>query len=95
MTRFSTRLTAVVSLAAVAALTVALTGCQTATPGDGGDAGSGYVTDGKLTIGTGEPAYYPWVIDDKPESGQGFEAAIAYAVAEQLGFDKSDVVWVR
>ncbi len=56
---------------------------------------SGYVTDGKITIGTGEPAYYPWVIDDAPESGEGFEAAIAYAVAEELGFAPDDVVWVR
>ena len=53
------------------------------------------VTDGKLTIGTGEPAYPPWVEDDKPESGQGFEAAVAYAVADKLGFAKEDVVWVR
>jgi polar amino acid transport system substrate-binding protein len=48
-----------------------------------------------LTIATGEPAYYPWVIDDAPESGQGFEAAVAYAVAEQLGYEKSAVKWVR
>jgi polar amino acid transport system substrate-binding protein len=54
-----------------------------------------FVTDGKLTIATGEPAYYPYVIDDAPESGEGFEAAVAYAVAEQLGFDDDDVVWVR
>ncbi len=47
------------------------------------------------TIATGEPAYYPWVIDDAPESGEGFESAIAYAVAEQLGFDADDVVGVR
>ncbi len=53
------------------------------------------MTEGKLTIGTGSPAYYPWVIDDAPESGEGFEAAIAYAVAEQLGFAAEDVVWVR
>jgi len=53
------------------------------------------ITTGKLTIATGEPAYYPWVIDDAPETGEGFEAAIAYAVAEQLGFAKTDVVWVR
>ncbi len=53
------------------------------------------VTDGKLTIGTGEPAYPPWVEDDKPESGQGFEAAVAYAVADKLGFAKEDVVWIR
>ena len=53
------------------------------------------VTDGKLTIATGEPAYYPWIIDDKPETGNGFEGAVAYAVAKQLGFDAADVVWVR
>ncbi len=53
------------------------------------------LTTGKLTVATGEPAFYPWVIDDAPESGEGFEAAVAYAVAQQLGFAKEDVVWVR
>ena len=53
------------------------------------------LTTGKLAIATGEPAYYPWVIDDKPESGQGFESAVAYAVAKQLGFAAEDVSWVR
>lgn len=99
MARFTFRQSATAALAAAAALAVVLTGCQTGGTdggtGAGSDSGSGYVTDGKLTIGTGEPAYYPWVIDDAPESGEGFEAAIAYAVAEQLGFDKDDVVWVR
>jgi len=52
-------------------------------------------TPGKLTIATGKPAYSPWVEDDKPESGKGFEAAVAYAVAEKLGFAKEDVVWKR
>ncbi|MGA0119737.1 MAG: ABC transporter substrate-binding protein [Candidatus Nanopelagicaceae bacterium] len=50
---------------------------------------------GVLTIATGEPAYYPWVIDDAPESGEGFEAAVAYAVAAQLGYDATAVKWVR
>lgn len=53
------------------------------------------LTSGKLAIGTGEPAYFPWVIDDAPESGEGFEAAVAYAVAAQLGFASEDVSWVR
>jgi polar amino acid transport system substrate-binding protein len=53
------------------------------------------LTSGKLAIATGEPAYFPWVIDDAPESGEGFEAAVAYAVATQLGFAKEDVSWVR
>ena len=50
---------------------------------------------GKLTIATGQPAYEPWVMNDKPESGEGYEAAVAYAVADKLGFKKSDVVWTR
>jgi len=78
--------------AGVLALGLGLAGCQT--PADGGSA-SDYVTEGKITIATGDPAYYPYVIDDAPESGEGFEAAVAYAVAEQLGFDADDVVWVR
>jgi len=53
------------------------------------------VTSGKLTVATGNPAFGPWVIDDKPETGQGFEAAVAYAVADELGFAKENVVWVR
>ena len=53
------------------------------------------VTAGKLTIATGEPAYYPWIIDDKPETGNGFEGAVAYAVAKQLGFTNDEVVWTR
>jgi len=53
------------------------------------------IEDGVLTIATGEPAYYPWVIDDAPQSGEGFEAAVAYAVATQLGFSNDEVKWVR
>lgn len=53
------------------------------------------LTEGKFTIATGNPAYYPWVIDDAPESGSGFEAAVAYAVAAEMGFAADDVVWVR
>lgn len=50
-------------------------------------------TSGKLTIATDEPAYEPWFKDDKPADGEGFESAVAYAVAKQLGYDKSAVVW--
>ncbi len=53
------------------------------------------LADGKLTIATGNPAYFPWVLDDAPESGKGFEAAVAYAVAEEMGFAADDLVWVR
>lgn len=50
-------------------------------------------TSGKLTIATDEPAYEPWFKDGKPANGEGFESAVAYAVAKQLGYDKSAVVW--
>ncbi|MFC3576206.1 ABC transporter substrate-binding protein [Streptomyces yaanensis] len=50
-------------------------------------------TSGKLTIATDEPAYEPWFKDDKPSNGKGFESAVAYAVAKQLGYDDSAVVW--
>ena len=53
------------------------------------------LTDGTLTIGTGSPAYSPWVENDKPESKEGFEAALAYAVAGELGFADANVKWVR
>lgn len=48
-----------------------------------------------LTIATGEPAYEPWVLNDAPEKGEGFEAAVAYAVAKQLGYTNDQVKWVR
>ena len=57
---------------------------------------------GRLTVGTDNPAYPPWFggqekgvwkISD-PYSGEGFESAVAYAVAEQLGFAKDEVDWV-
>jgi polar amino acid transport system substrate-binding protein len=62
------------------------------------------VTQGTLTIGTDNPAYPPyfagghakgseWKLND-PNDGKGFESAIAYAVADQLGFSKKDVKWV-
>jgi polar amino acid transport system substrate-binding protein len=50
---------------------------------------------GRLTIGTDEPAYEPWFTDNKPENGQGFESAVAYAVAERLGYTRDEVVWTR
>jgi polar amino acid transport system substrate-binding protein len=54
------------------------------------------VTADKLNIATGEPAFPPYVINDAtPEDGQGFEAAVAMAVARELGFDASKVTWSR
>ncbi|GAA3443125.1 ABC transporter substrate-binding protein [Planomonospora venezuelensis] len=50
-------------------------------------------TPGKLTVGTDKPAYEPWFKDDDPANGEGFESAVTYAVATQLGFAKDEVVW--
>jgi polar amino acid transport system substrate-binding protein len=51
------------------------------------------VNDGVLTVGTDSPAFPPWFQDDEPTNGQGFESAVAYAVAEELGFTEDQVTW--
>ncbi len=51
------------------------------------------INPGMLTIGTDTPAYPPYFLDDDPSNGEGFESAVAYAVAAQLGFAPTDVKW--
>ncbi|MEZ0066192.1 polar amino acid transport system substrate-binding protein [Streptacidiphilus sp. MAP12-20] len=51
------------------------------------------LTAGTLTIGTDDPAYDPWFSDNKPDNGKGFESAVAYAVAKQLGYENGKVAW--
>jgi polar amino acid transport system substrate-binding protein len=51
------------------------------------------VKDGQLTVGTDKPAYPPYFEDDDPSNGKGFESAVAYAVAGELGFTKDEVTW--
>ncbi|MCP9273517.1 ABC transporter substrate-binding protein [Mycolicibacterium arenosum] len=88
-------------LAAVSLLTA--TACapadDTATPSAAPDSCSKdalpTLTKGNLTFGTDQPAYPPWFVDDDPANGKGFESAVAYAVADKLGYGKDDVVWVR
>jgi polar amino acid transport system substrate-binding protein len=48
---------------------------------------------GTLTVGTDKPAFPPYFVDDDPTNGKGFESAVAYAVADELGFAKRDVKW--
>ncbi|SDS52479.1 ABC transporter substrate-binding protein [Microlunatus soli] len=50
-------------------------------------------TKGTFTIGTDKPAYAPWFVDDDPSNGKGYESTVGYAIADQLGFDKSKVKW--
>ena len=60
------------------------------------------VADGSLTIATDNPAFPPWFQDAEgapwdpttAPTGEGYEAAVAYAVAEQLGFAQDEVSWV-
>ena len=51
-------------------------------------------TAGTLTVATDSPAFGPWFSDDKPSNGKGFESAVAYAVAKQLGYETGQVKWV-
>jgi polar amino acid transport system substrate-binding protein len=48
---------------------------------------------GQLTVATDKPAYPPYFVSDDPTNGKGFESAVAYAVAGQLGFKRADVKW--
>lgn len=51
------------------------------------------VEAGTLTVGTDRPAYPPYFIGDDPTNGKGFESAVAYAIAERLGFARDEVRW--
>ncbi len=50
---------------------------------------------GQLTVGTDSPAYTPWFVGNDPSNGKGYESAVAFAVAKELGFSASQVKWVR
>jgi polar amino acid transport system substrate-binding protein len=47
-----------------------------------------------LTVATDNPVFTPWFEKNKPSNGLGYESAVAYAIAHQLGFSNSQVVWV-
>jgi polar amino acid transport system substrate-binding protein len=96
--------------AAVAALTAGLAACGTGTSTGSGPASPGASTaaatcsqaalqkmlyqPGVLTVATDNPVYPPWFVANKPANGKGYESAVAYAIATQLGFSKSQVKWV-
>ena len=52
------------------------------------------LTPGKLTVGTGDPVYPPWMLNNDPAGGEGFENGLIYALAAEMGFERDDVVWV-
>ena len=94
---------ALLLLVALTALTIAACG------DDEGDSGStssqsvaadscsksqlALVNSGQLTVGTDKPAFPPYFEDDDPTNGKGFESAVAYGVAKNLGFSNADVKW--
>jgi polar amino acid transport system substrate-binding protein len=95
------------TLAALAATALAVSACAPQEEADdaaaSGSSGGGTCTPADLdtlepetlTIATDEPAYEPWFAGDEPENGEGFEAAVAYAVAEELGYTEDQVAWTR
>ena len=103
MPSIRTRL-ALLMLIALAAFTIAACGDD-----DEGDSGSSssqsatadscakgqltLVNSGQLTVGTDKPAFPPYFEDDDPTNGKGFESAVAYGVAKNLGFGEADVKW--
>lgn len=50
---------------------------------------------GTLTLATSKPAFEPWMVDDDPTTGKGFESAVAYAAATALGYSRAQVTWTR
>jgi polar amino acid transport system substrate-binding protein len=87
-------------LALIVVLVLVLAACAT----EGGTGAEGascakedltLIQEGILTIGTDEPAFPPWFdFEGGPSTGTGFESAVAYAVAEELGFTPEEVEWV-
>lgn len=51
------------------------------------------LVSGSLTVATPKPLTSPWFIDDDPENGEGFESALVYALARELGFSRLEVAW--
>jgi polar amino acid transport system substrate-binding protein len=92
---------AAVSVVALAGL--AACGSTTTTTAAGASAGAASCSyasiqselyqKGALTVATDKPAYTPWFENNDPADGKGYESAVAYAVAKQLGFKPSQVHW--
>lgn len=102
-------LTALVAASAMA-LVVLVSACAPVDQNDAGASPSGTPTPGQgactpsrlktlkagtFTFGTDEPVYEPWFVNDNPANGQGFESAVAYAIAAQLGYQRGQVAWAR
>jgi polar amino acid transport system substrate-binding protein len=96
--------TAALALTACAPTDEADTGTDSGTEASGSETPDGEqctpdtmetVTAGTLTIATDDPAYEPWFVDNDPTNGKGYESAVAYAIAEELGYTEDQVSWVK
>lgn len=80
----------ILALAAALTLGTAALAQDTGTPDD-----PRLIHPGFLTVGTSDPVYPPWMMNDSPESGEGFENALVYELAAEMGFSHDQVQWVR
>jgi polar amino acid transport system substrate-binding protein len=99
------RMLSAVAIAAVGAGIVACGSSASSSSSSGGSSGSTTAScsnaaiqkelyqKGQLTVGTDKPVYPPWFENNKPSNGKGYESAVTYAIAKQLGFKSSQVVW--
>jgi polar amino acid transport system substrate-binding protein len=96
------RRVALVALAATAAVGLAACGSTAGPAASGGTkaASCSYASiqselyqRGALTVATDKPAYPPWFENNNPANGKGYESAVAYAIAKQLGFKPGQVHW--
>jgi polar amino acid transport system substrate-binding protein len=99
------RMLSAVAIAAVGAGIVACGSSASSSSSSGGSSGGTTAScsnaaiqkelyqKGQLTVGTDKPVYPPWFENNKPSNGKGYESAVTYAIAKQLGFKNSQVVW--
>jgi polar amino acid transport system substrate-binding protein len=97
----------ILSAVAVVAVTAGIAACGSSSSSSSGSGGSGATTascsnsaiqpdlyqKGQLTVGTDKPVYPPWFENNNPANGKGYESAVAYAIAKQLGFQAAQVKW--
>jgi polar amino acid transport system substrate-binding protein len=90
-----------IAFAIAAALTLAACGSDAGQPAASGPSGGCAIDQlalrqaGVLTVSTGDVVYPPWMLNDDPAGGEGFENAMIYALAEEMGFSAEQVVWTR